>query len=61
MVSKCTIGASKGGFLLILEMDGNLKESRVTIKKTKIRVIAQPLKHLVYEWHREVVLAREGV
>ena len=45
--SKCTKWVCKSGFLLILWCNSNFVISRVSIKKTKMRVSHQPIQHLI--------------
>ena len=54
---KSTKWACKGGFLLILRCNGNLVISRVSIKKTKVRVSCQPIQHLINERQRKMILS----
>src|SRR3954454_16945829 len=42
-ISISTVGTSKSYFLLIFLSHSNLRETRITIKKTKVSLLSQPL------------------
>ena len=46
-ISISSIRTSKSSILLIFIFNNNLRENRITIKKTKVSILRQSLKHLI--------------
>src|SRR5215216_6596056 len=54
-ISISSIRASKSSFFLILLFNNNLRETRITIKKTKMGLFRQPFQHLINKRKRVVI------